>query len=71
MNILYGTKKNPPAKLKMRVIDIHKELPKKSEALSKYKSQISKCFKNQEEAVLNEDFVKTFRSNTEKFYTEG
>ena len=52
-------------------MDIHKELPKKLEALSKYKSQISKCFKNQEEAVLNEDFVKTFRSNTEKFYTEG
>jgi LmbE family N-acetylglucosaminyl deacetylase len=56
--------------LKMLVIDIHKELRRKIEAISKYKSQILKCFPKQEKPVLSEEFVNMFRSETETFYTK-
>jgi hypothetical protein len=51
-------------------MDIHRELGRKKEAISKYKSQISKCFPKQGKAVLSEEFVNMFRSETETFYTK-
>jgi LmbE family N-acetylglucosaminyl deacetylase len=62
--------KTPCHELKVFVTDIHKELGRKMEAISKYKSQTSKRFPKQEKAVLSEDFVNTFRSETETFYTK-
>jgi LmbE family N-acetylglucosaminyl deacetylase len=56
--------------LKTLVIDVYKELGRKKEAISKYRSQISKCFPEQEKAVLSEEFVNMFRSGTETFYTK-
>jgi LmbE family N-acetylglucosaminyl deacetylase len=56
--------------LKTLVIDIQKELGRKIEAISKYRSQISKCFPKQEKAVLSEEFVNMFRSGNETFYTK-
>jgi len=55
--------------LKALVMDIHGELEIKMEAISKYKSQISTCFPNQEKPVLGEEFVNMFRSESETFYT--
>jgi LmbE family N-acetylglucosaminyl deacetylase len=62
--------KIPHAELKVFVMDIHGELRRKMEAISKYKSQISKCFPKQEKAVLSKEFVNMFRSETETFYTK-
>jgi LmbE family N-acetylglucosaminyl deacetylase len=62
--------KIPRPELKVFVMDIHGELRRKMEAISKYKSQISKCFPKQEKAVLSEEFVNMFRSETETFYTK-
>jgi len=62
--------KNPRPELKVFAMDIHRELGRKMEAISKYKSQISKCFPRQEKAVLSEEFVNMFRSETETFYTK-
>jgi len=62
--------KNPRPELKVLAMDIHRELGRKMEAISKYKSQISKCFPKQEKAVLSEEFVNVFRSETETFYTK-
>jgi LmbE family N-acetylglucosaminyl deacetylase len=62
--------KNPRPELKVFVVNIHTELRRKMEAISKYKSQISKCFPKQVKAVLSEEFVNMFRSETEKFYTK-
>jgi LmbE family N-acetylglucosaminyl deacetylase len=56
--------------LKSLVIDIHIELERKIEAISKYKSQISTCFPKQEKPVLSEEFVNMFRSESETFYTK-
>jgi LmbE family N-acetylglucosaminyl deacetylase len=56
--------------LKVLVIDIRKELGRKMEALSKYKSQVTTCFLNQERPILSQDFVKMFCSESETFYTE-
>jgi len=61
--------KLPRPGLKVFVMDIHGELGRKIEAISKYKSQISKCFPKQEKAVLSEEFVNMFRSESETFYT--
>jgi LmbE family N-acetylglucosaminyl deacetylase len=61
--------KLPRPGLKILVMDIHKELGRKIEAISKYRSQISTCFPKQEKAVLSEEFVNTFRSESETFYT--
>jgi LmbE family N-acetylglucosaminyl deacetylase len=61
--------KNLGSGLKTLLIDIHNELGRKIEAISKYKSQISTCFPNQEKTVLSEEFVNTFRSERETFYT--
>jgi LmbE family N-acetylglucosaminyl deacetylase len=61
--------KIPPLGLKVFLMDIHRELGRKMEAISKYKSQISTCFSKQEKAVLSEEFVKMFRSESEPFYT--
>ena len=58
------------SELKSLVIDIHRELGRKMEAISKYKSQISTCFPKQEKPVLSEEFVNMFRSESETFYTE-
>lgn len=58
------------SELKSLVIDIHRELGRKIEAISKYKSQISTCFPKQEKPVLSEEFVNTFRSESETFYTK-
>jgi len=63
--------KLPRPGLKVFVMDIHRELGRKIEAISKYKSQISKCFPKQEKAVLSEEFVNMFRSERETFYTKG
>ena len=63
--------KLPRPGLKVFVMDIHGELGRKIEAISKYKSQISKCFPKQEKAVLSEEFVNMFRSERETFYTKG
>jgi LmbE family N-acetylglucosaminyl deacetylase len=62
--------KIPHPELKVFVMDIHGELRRKMEAISKYKSQISKCFPKQEKAVLSKEFVNMFRSETETFYTK-
>ena len=62
--------KLPRPGLKVFVMDIHGELGRKMEAISKYKSQISKCFPKQEKAVLSEEFVNMFRSERETFYTK-
>ena len=62
--------KIPDSKLKVFVIDIHGELERKMEAISKYKSQISKCFPKQVKPVLSEEFVNMFRSEKERFYTK-
>jgi LmbE family N-acetylglucosaminyl deacetylase len=62
--------KIPRPELKVFVMDIHRELGRKMEAISKYKSQTSKCFPKQVKAVLSEEFVNMFRSETEKFYTK-
>lgn len=62
--------KIPRPGLKVFVIDIHWELGRKMEAISKYKSQISTCFPKQEKAVLSEEFVNMFRSEKETFYTK-
>jgi LmbE family N-acetylglucosaminyl deacetylase len=62
--------KTPCPELKVLVIDIHGELGRKMEAISKYKSQISTCFPKQEKAILGEEFVNTFRSESETFYTK-
>jgi LmbE family N-acetylglucosaminyl deacetylase len=61
--------KPPVSGLKVVVVDVHKELARKMEAISKYQSQISKCFPKQEKPVLSDDFVKMFCSGIEKFYT--
>jgi len=61
--------KIPRPGLKVLVMDIHKELGRKKEAISKYKSQIS-SFPRQKKAVLSEEFVNKFRSETETFYIE-
>lgn len=66
---VWGGKVSWPG-LKVLVMNVSKELGTKKEALSKYKSQISKCFPKQKEAVLSEDFVKSFCSDSETFYTE-
>ena len=58
------------SELKALVIDIHRELARKIEAISKYKSQISTCFPKQEKPVLSEQFVNMFRSESETFYTK-
>ena len=60
----------PRSGLKVFVMDIHVELGRKMEAISKYKSQISTCFPKQEKAVLSEEFVNMFRSERETFYTK-
>jgi LmbE family N-acetylglucosaminyl deacetylase len=61
--------RNPPhSGLKVIVIDVHNELARKREALSKYDSQISKRFPHQEKPILGRDFVNTFLSDTETFY---
>lgn len=62
--------KIPRSGLKVLVMNVRKELGTKIKALSKYKSQISKCFPKQKEAVLSEDFVKSFCSDSETFYAE-
>ncbi|MGD0495490.1 MAG: PIG-L family deacetylase [Candidatus Bathyarchaeia archaeon] len=62
--------KIPRPGLKVFVMDIHGELGRKMEAISKYKSQISTCFPKQEKAVLSEEFVNMFRSESEVFYTK-
>jgi LmbE family N-acetylglucosaminyl deacetylase len=62
--------KVPRPELKVFVMDIHGELRRKMEAISKYKSQISKYFPKQEKAVLSKEFVKMFSSETETFYTK-
>jgi len=56
--------------LKVFVMNIHGELKRKMEAISKYKSQISTCFPKQGKAVLSEEFVNTFRSENETFYAK-
>lgn len=61
--------KNIGCRVKTLVIDIHEELGRKIEAISKYKSQISTCFPRQEKPVLSEQFVNMFRSERETFYT--
>jgi LmbE family N-acetylglucosaminyl deacetylase len=61
--------RNPPhSGLKVIVVDVHKELARKTEALFKYDSQISKRFPQQEKPILGRDFVNTFLSDTETFY---
>jgi LmbE family N-acetylglucosaminyl deacetylase len=62
--------KLPRPGLKVFVTDIHGELGRKMKAISKYKSQISTCFPKQKRAVLSEEFVNMFRSETETFYTK-
>jgi LmbE family N-acetylglucosaminyl deacetylase len=62
--------KIPRSGLKVLVMNVRKELGTKIKALSKYKSQISKCFPKQKEAILSEDFVKSFCSDSETFYAE-
>lgn len=62
--------KIPRPGLKVFMIDIHGELGRKMEAISEYKSQISKFFPKQEKAVLSEEFVNMFRSESETFYTK-
>jgi LmbE family N-acetylglucosaminyl deacetylase len=62
--------KIPRPRLKVLVVDIHQELNRKMEAVSKYRTQISKCFPNQEKTVLSEEFVRIFSTDTETFYTE-
>jgi LmbE family N-acetylglucosaminyl deacetylase len=62
--------KVPSPGLKVLVMNVNKELGTKKEALSRYKSQISKCFPKQKKAVLSEDFVKSFCSDSETFYAE-
>jgi LmbE family N-acetylglucosaminyl deacetylase len=62
--------KLPRPGLKVFVMDIHEELGRKMEAISKYKSQISTCFPKQKRAVLSEEFVNMFRSESEIFYTK-
>jgi len=62
--------KIPQHGLKIQTVDVSRELAKKKEAVSKYKSQISKCFPKQKKAVLSKDFVKMFCSEIETFYTE-
>jgi LmbE family N-acetylglucosaminyl deacetylase len=62
--------KIPRPELKVLVMNIQRELGRKMEAISKYKSQISKCFPKQEKAVLSEEFVNMFRSEKETFYTK-
>jgi LmbE family N-acetylglucosaminyl deacetylase len=62
--------KTPRQGLKVFETDIHGELGRKMEAISKYKSQISKFFPKQEKAVLTEEFVNVFRSERETFYTK-
>lgn len=61
--------KPPLSGLKVVVVDVHKELARKMEAIFKYQSQISKCFPKQEKPFLSGDFVKIFCSGSEKFYT--
>jgi LmbE family N-acetylglucosaminyl deacetylase len=63
-------RKIPRPGLKVFVMDIHGELGRKMEAISKYKSQISTCFPKQEKPVLSEEFVNKFRSESETFYTK-
>jgi LmbE family N-acetylglucosaminyl deacetylase len=60
-----------PTGLKVHSTNIRDQLKRKLEAISKYKSQTSKCFPNQKEPVLNEDFVKISTSDTETFYAEA
>jgi len=55
--------------LKAVVMNIHRELRTKIEAISKYKSQIATCFPKQEKPVLSKEFVNMFRSESETFYT--
>jgi len=62
--------KIPQHGLKVQKVDVSRELAKKKEAVSKYKSQISKCFPKQKKAVLSKDFVKMSCSEIETFYTE-
>lgn len=61
--------KIPQHGLKVLTVDVGRELVRKREAVSKYKSQISKCFPQQKKAVLRKDFVKMFCSEIETFYT--
>jgi LmbE family N-acetylglucosaminyl deacetylase len=59
----------PQFGLKVLLVDIRDQLPRKLEAISKYRSQISKCFPNQEKAILSEDFLRISSSSSETFYT--
>jgi LmbE family N-acetylglucosaminyl deacetylase len=61
--------RNPPhSGVKVIVVDVHKELARKTEAIFKYDSQISKRFPHQKKPILGRDFVNTFLSDTEIFY---
>jgi LmbE family N-acetylglucosaminyl deacetylase len=61
--------RNPPhSGLKVIVVDVHNELARKTEAIFKYDSQISKRFPHQKKPILGRDFVNTFLSDTEIFY---
>jgi len=61
--------RNPPhSGVKVIVVDVHRELARKTEAIFKYDSQISKRFPHQEKPILGRDFVNTFLSATETFY---
>lgn len=60
----------PRRGFKIVTTDISRELKRKVEAISKYQSQISKCFPSQERVVLDEDFVKMCTSAREVFYVE-
>jgi LmbE family N-acetylglucosaminyl deacetylase len=60
----------PQFGLRILSADICSELPRKLEAISKYKSQVLKFFPKQEKTVLSEDFVKMFSSASETFYTK-
>jgi LmbE family N-acetylglucosaminyl deacetylase len=63
-----GTTHEPD--LKASVNDIHKELARKIEAISKYKSQTSTYFPKQKKPVLSQEFINRFRSENETFYTK-
>jgi LmbE family N-acetylglucosaminyl deacetylase len=63
-----GTTHEPD--LKAIVINIHTELGRKIEAISKYKSQTSTCFPKQKKPVLSQEFLNRFRSENETFYTK-
>jgi LmbE family N-acetylglucosaminyl deacetylase len=62
--------KIPASGLKALVMDIHSELGRKLEAISKYKSQVSPCFPKQEKPILSKEFLDMFRCESETFYTK-